>query len=387
MAITTNSLANSGTAISTSDLTDPDLYRLNRVLSDLSARLNGQNSKIESIKQTVNPPSPSPVAKVDESLIANSEWLLGVSGTNDITGSTAIPYTSIKAGFVVRLVPANTNTGAVTINVNSSGIYPVTRYGATALSGGEMSAGTCYLIQFDGVEWQIIGLFPIKESMVADAEWLTGVAGTNTITGTTVVAYTSLVAGFVVRLIPANSNTGAVTLDVNGIGAQPVIANGVALTGGELVIGLARELLWDGASWQILGFSSSSSGTTGSWTPDLNFGGANTGITYSLQNGHYYNFGVIVVATFDITLTSKGVAVGLAEIFGLPFSPSATEITGGAVQYCSNMLLLTSIPSVLAELGTTKAALFNCGAAGSTNLTDANFTNTSRMIGTVIYTK
>ncbi len=387
MATPPNSLANSGTSISTSDLTDPDLYRLNRVLSDLGLRISNANSRIVKITQTIPSPSPAPVATVSETLISESEWLVGVAGTNDITATTVTTYSAISAGFVVRIVPIATNTGPVTLNVNSSGVNPVTQYGGVALSGGELSIGVCYLLQFDGVEWQIIGLFPITESMVANAEWLTGVAGTNAITGATATTYASLSVGFVVRLVPANTNTGVTTLDVNAIGAQPVTANGAALAGGELVIGLAYELLWDGTSWQILGFSSSSSGVTGSWTPDLNFGGANTGITYSGQNGHYYNFGVLVVATFDITLTSKGAAVGLAEIFGLPFSPSATEITGGAIQYCSNMLLLTSIPSVLAELGLTKAALFNCGATGSANLTDSNFTNTSRMIGTVIYTK
>jgi hypothetical protein len=94
----------------------------------------------------------------------------------------------------------------------------------------------------------------VTEAQIANAEWLTGVAGTNTITGSTTTGYTVLVAGFIVRLIPANTNSAAVTLNVDGIGAQPLTKNGtVALVGGELVAGVAYLLLWDGTEWQILG--------------------------------------------------------------------------------------------------------------------------------------
>lgn len=93
-----------------------------------------------------------------EAIIASSEWLTGVAGTNTITGSTATPYSSLAPGFVVRMVPANTNSGPVTLNVNGIGAKAVTKNGSTALSGTELLFGRTYILEYDGTRWQIIGV-------------------------------------------------------------------------------------------------------------------------------------------------------------------------------------------------------------------------------------
>ena len=94
-------------------------------------------------------------ASVTEAAIANSEWLTFVAGTNTITGSTVTSYASYAGGFAVRFVPANTNTGATTININGVGAKAVTKSGTTALSGGELVAGTAYFLMYDGTQFQI----------------------------------------------------------------------------------------------------------------------------------------------------------------------------------------------------------------------------------------
>lgn len=96
----------------------------------------------------------------------------------------------------------------------------------------------------------------VSESLIAKCEWLTSVAGTNTITATTAIKYPSLSPGFLVRFVAVNSNTGAVTLSVNAIAAAAVTKNGsTALSGGELQANRAYLLLWDGTRWQIIGES------------------------------------------------------------------------------------------------------------------------------------
>jgi hypothetical protein len=97
-------------------------------------------------------------AGVAESVIAAAEWLKSVAGTNTITAKTATPYQSLGAGFAVRIVPANTNSGATTLNVNGTGAKAITKNGTTALSGGELVAGQEYLLVYDGTRWQINGL-------------------------------------------------------------------------------------------------------------------------------------------------------------------------------------------------------------------------------------
>lgn len=55
-----------------------------------------------------------------------------------------------------------------------------------------------------------------------------------------------------------------------------------------------------------------------SWTPELRFGGATTGITYTVRYGEYMQLGQWVFLTCQIVLSSKGSATGIATIGNLP---------------------------------------------------------------------
>lgn len=82
---------------------------------------------------------------------------------------------------------------------------------------------------------------------------LTGVNGANTITGTLPGGATSLVVGQLVQLIPVSNNTSAVTLNINGIGAKPIVTDiGSALGAGNLIAGRPYILQYDGASFVML---------------------------------------------------------------------------------------------------------------------------------------
>jgi len=59
---------------------------------------------------------------------------------------------------------------------------------------------------------------------------------------------------------------------------------------------------------------------TGVWTPELRFGGQNTGITYASRWGRYTRIANVVYWSFEISLSSKGSASGIATIAGLPFN-------------------------------------------------------------------
>lgn len=78
------------------------------------------------------------------------------------------------------------------------------------------------------------------------------IAGTNTITGTTATA-PALAANQVVFLIPANTNTGAVTFDRDAQGTpKNVFANGAALAGGELQAGMPMVWFYDGTVYNVI---------------------------------------------------------------------------------------------------------------------------------------
>ncbi len=110
----------------------------------------------------VAPPSATPGGgpsglPLSEAAISDCETLVSVAGTNTITATTANPYASLAANFLVRFIPANTNAGAVTLNVNSIGAKAVTKNGTTALSGGELLAGKEYIALYDGTRFQVLG--------------------------------------------------------------------------------------------------------------------------------------------------------------------------------------------------------------------------------------
>lgn len=103
-----------------------------------------------------------------EAIIASCEWLGSVAGTNAITGTTATAYSSLSPGFLIRMVPANTNSAATTLAVNGITAHAVTKNGSTALAGGELVAGREYLIGWDGTQFQILAILaPISATVLA----------------------------------------------------------------------------------------------------------------------------------------------------------------------------------------------------------------------------
>jgi hypothetical protein len=84
-------------------------------------------------------------------------------------------------------------------------------------------------------------------------QFLTSVAGTNTITGTAALSMSALAAGQTFRFVAAATNTGAVTLNINSIGAKAITKNGTtALTANDILINSAITVIYDGTQFQLL---------------------------------------------------------------------------------------------------------------------------------------
>lgn len=95
-------------------------------------------------------------------------------------------------------------------------------------------------------------------------EYLTSVAGTNTITATAALGMTALATGAVYRFIAANTNTGAATLNINAIGAKNIYKNGtINLVAGDIPAGAAIQVLYDGTQFQLLSLTGAGGGATG----------------------------------------------------------------------------------------------------------------------------
>ena len=62
----------------------------------------------------------------------------------------------------------------------------------------------------------------------------------------------------------------------------------------------------------------------GTWTPELRFGGNNTGMTFHHQTGTYTKIGNRVYVTCYMLVNAKGSSTGTAKIYGLPFTNASS---------------------------------------------------------------
>lgn len=126
------------------------------------------------------------------------------------------------------------------------------------------------------------------------------------------------------------------------------------------------------------------------WTPEVRFNSAaNVGMTYGTRTGYYWKIGRSVIAVYDVTLTNKGAQAGTAAIFG-PTLPVILAATGGAVGvFFQNTT--TSYVSMLAVpapgAGMTAAGLWGLTAAAASYsaVTNTNISNTTRLLGQMVY--
>jgi hypothetical protein len=82
--------------------------------------------------------------------------ITGVAGTDTITGSIVTPTLAAYAnGQRFTFVAAATNTGPVTININSLGAKAITKNGTTPLVAGDIVSGVDYSIFYDGTQFRI----------------------------------------------------------------------------------------------------------------------------------------------------------------------------------------------------------------------------------------
>ena len=126
----------------------------------------------------------------------------------------------------------------------------------------------------------------------------------------------------------------------------------------------------------------------GTWTPQLDFNGGTTGITYAALNGAYIKIGRMVMVRGGFALTNKGSSSGSAYVGGLPFTveslsyADATAI-GGAAALSS----INGPPVVVAQNAQTKALLwYNTTSGARILISQANFNNNTELYFSLVYT-
>ena len=82
--------------------------------------------------------------------------LITVAGTNALTGLATPALSGYAAGAQYSFIAQNTNTSAVTIDIDTLGVKSITKFGTTPLVANDIIAGALVLIEYDGTRFQLL---------------------------------------------------------------------------------------------------------------------------------------------------------------------------------------------------------------------------------------
>jgi hypothetical protein len=167
------------------------------------------------------------------------------------------------------------------------------------------------------------------------AKLVNSISGADTITGTMSPNLAAYATGQMFYFIAAGDNTGAVTLNIDSLGAKAVTRDGsVALAAGDIKSGEVVVVVYDGTRFQVVSQINSSGNATFanvSITSALNVGGvatfsAGTAAAPSITTSGDTNNGIFFPATDVTAITTAGserLRVDASGNMGLGVTPSA----------------------------------------------------------------
>ena len=103
------------------------------------------------------------------------------------------------------------------------------------------------------------GINDLTAAQTGSPTYLTNVAGTNTITANATPTLTAYTTGQRFYWQAANTNTGATTMNIDSVGAAPLVWSNSPCIGNEIVQNKWYETIYDGSSLQIIGASTAGS--------------------------------------------------------------------------------------------------------------------------------
>lgn len=206
---------------------------------------------------------------------------------------------------------------------------------------------------------------------------LTSPSGTNTVAATGPASMTAYAAGQRFTFIPANTNTGATTLNItpsgsSALGAKNVFNGNAACVGGEIVASVPCTVIYDGTQFQIVNpaVTYGTKATTLTWDGS---GGTSGSITLTMQKqGRFVLLKVPAVSattgTSSTTLTSN-TAIDAA------FRPTTQQwiaiigiVNNGAVVGPGGVLVVNTDGTIQIARDGAATAFTDAAAAGTTKM-------------------
>ena len=173
------------------------------------------------------------------------------------------------------------------------------------------------------------------------------------------------------------------------------IGNGGATITSLVISGNASNNTVNSAVGNLVGNADNSNANTldwyqeGTWTPTLEFDGATTAITYSAgqRTGSFTRIGNRVYFDCYFLLTNKGSASGAATISGLPFSQNAASPASYTISVGAMAAALgdANVDAGINSSDVNEIRLYKQSGGSRTNMTEADFENTTNIIVTGAY--
>ena len=299
-------------------------------------------------------------------------FVINSAGQPVVTGTaiTSTAFNALTGDLATGLTTAITKDGQTTPTANLTlGGYKITN-----LANGSAST--------DAINY--------SQLQSAGYTTLITIAGTDTITGTVSPTLTSYLAGAQFSFVVGTTNTGAVTLNIDALGAKAVTRTGaVALVAGDLIATQMVEVMYDGTRFQLVNGNSFTnlklSGTlavTGATTLATTLTGALIGTSGVVS--------AVAPSTSGNLLTSNGTTWTSAAPSGVTsFNGSTTGLTPntattGAVTLGGTLAVANGGTGVTTSTGTGNVVLSASPTFTGTPLstTAASATNTTQIATT-----
>lgn len=180
------------------------------------------------------------IPAIDDPTVFNN--LITVTGTNTLIGTSVPPYTTYVAGMTISFVAVNTNTGAVTIDVDGLGAKNIFVGSASPLSGGEIVAGRIIQLEYDGTRFQLQAL-SLADNTVTTAKLVNGAV---TLAKLDSLIYGTTGASRLLQLTASNAvDTSVLSSKIQPITAS-VAANALTVTLNPTVLDFRSNTLSSG---------------------------------------------------------------------------------------------------------------------------------------------
>jgi hypothetical protein len=225
-------------------------------------------------------------------------FLINTAGQPVVAGTviSSTAFNALTADLATGLSTVITKDGQTTVTAN----IPMSTYKFTGLGVGSAAGDSANLSQVQSTVTKL----------------LTSVSGTDTITAVGAPVVAAYAAGQMFYFVATGDNTGAVTLNIDSLGAKAVTRDGsVALAAGDIKSGEVVVVVYDGTRFQVVSQLNSAGNATFanvSITSALNVGGvatfaAGSAAAPSITTTGDTNTGIFFPAADTIAFTEGGV--------------------------------------------------------------------------------